>query len=429
MKRKIMDSLLEWKNRENRKPLILWGARQVGKTWSLQEFGNNYFDNTVYISFYNNKYMADIFEIDYDVNRIIKSIEIMMHVTIEPEKTLLIFDEVQGATKVVESLKYFCEDAPDYAVACAGSLLGVALHEGVSFPVGKVDMLNLYPMTFEEFLWALDEHRLAEYLKDYNNREINDFRQTYIQYLKLYYIVGGMPEAVKRYSESRNLNEVRQYQNEILHQYEGDFGKHIPYNQLPRINQVWNAIPLQLAKENKKFFFGQIKKGARSKDYETAIQWLVDCGLIYKVNKVSKPNIPLKAYINVSSFKLYLIDIGLLGALSELDYSSILEGNRLFVEFKGALTEQFVYQQLISETNYPVYYYSNEKNRYEVDFIIQKEGSVVPIEVKAEENLRSRSLRAFYDKYSPETVIRLSMAGMKKEDWLVNIPLWAVQSI
>ena len=429
MKRTLEKQLLQWKASPSRKPLILWGARQVGKTWLMKEFGRTYFQNTVYVSFYNNKRISSIFEPDYNVSRIINALEIELHVSISPAETLLIFDEVQGAPKVIESLKYFCEDAREYAVMAAGSLLGVALHQGISFPVGKVDELHLYPMSFQEFLWAMEETALADYLEDYKNPEINLFRDRYIDYLKQYYIIGGMPEVVDNYRVNYDFDQARELQLSILRQYEGDFGKHVNSNELPRIRMVWQSLPVQLAKENKKFFFGHIKKGARSKDYEIAIQWLQDSGLIYKVNKVTAPSLPLNAYTDLSSYKIYMLDTGLLGALGELDWRNILEGHRAFVEFKGALTEQYVLQQLTAETSYHLFYYATEKSAYEVDFLFQKGGSAIPLEVKAEENLKAKSLKMYVEKYHPVSAIRTSMSGYREQDWLTNIPLWAIQSL
>ena len=424
-----MDRLLQWKSRENRKPLILWGARQTGKTWILKELGRTAFSDIVYISFYNNTRIASIFEQDYDVRRILNAIEIELHVKIHPHETLLVFDEVQGAGKVVESLKYFCEDAPEYAVAAAGSLLGVALHEGISFPVGKVDELRLYPMGFEEFLWAKGEEKLAEYLHQKDMAQIDAFRDRYMDLLRSYFVTGGMPAVVQEFCRSGDYAAVREIQNSILHQYEGDFGKHIPPQEIPRVRMVWNSIPLQLAKENKKFFFGQIKKGARSKEYETALQWLADAGLIYRIQKVSKPAVPLKAYADPSAFKVYMLDTGLLGALSELDPYVILHENNAFVEFKGALTEQYVFQQLTCETSYSLYYFATEKSTYEVDFLFQKNAAFAPLEVKAAENVKSHSLRMFHEKFHPVHSYRTSMSGYREQEWLTNIPLWAIQTL
>ena len=424
-----MADLLKWKADKHRKPLILWGARQVGKTWLMKEFGKRSYENTVYISLYNNKRLAEIFEKDYDTARILNAIEITNHVKIDPDNTLIIFDEVQAAPKVVESLKYFCEEAREYHIIAAGSLLGVALHEGISFPVGKVNELRLYPMNFREFLAAAGEDRLLSYLEDCRNPEIKEFSAEYRELLKKYMCVGGMPEVVSLYIETSDFDEVRQLQNEIVSQYEGDFGKHADSGELPRIRMVWQSIPMQLSKENRKFFFGQVKKGARQKDYEKAIQWLADSGLIYKVHKVSKPVVPLSSYIDLSSFKIFVVDTGLLGAMSELDMRSILEGNEIFVEFKGALTEQFVLQQLISDTRYTPYYYSGEKSTYETDFLIQKGKGIVPVEVKAEINLRSKSLKVFCDKHSPSEAVRLSAADYIDQGWMKNLPLWSVCSI
>ena len=429
MKRALMDRLISWKESKYRKPLILWGARQVGKTWLMKEFGDKYFENTVYISFYNNSRASAIFDEDFDINRIVRALEISFHQEITPDNTLIIFDEIQEAPKVIECLKYFCEDAPEYYVVAAGSLLGVALHEGISFPVGKVDELRLYPMNFREYLEAVGESGLAAFCDDYSNGELNSFSERYRELLKDYYVVGGMPEVVDRYVQTGSYDEVRALQLSIINQYEGDFGKHVKANELPRIRMVWNSLSSQLAKENKKFFFGQIKQGARQKDFEIAIQWLVDAGLVYKVNKVSKPAMPLKSYIDYSAFKLFVLDTGLLGAMSELDVNSVIAGNDLFTEFKGALTEQYVLQQIVSDTVYTPYYYSGEKSTYEMDFMIQKNGSIIPIEVKSENNLKSKSLKVFCDKYEPVEAIRISGAGYVDRGWMKNIPLWAVPAI
>lgn len=428
MQRFLMDDLVKWKEKENRKPLILKGARQVGKTWLMKEFGREYFKKTAYVSFYNNQRMKKVFDEDYDIERIIMNINIEANTEVTPEDTLIILDEIQEAPRALEALKYFCENASEYAVVAAGSLLGVAIHAGISYPVGKVDTLELYPMNYREFLCAVGQEQLAKLLIQ-KNRYVSDFREKYIFWLKNYYYVGGMPEVVKFYSEHKDYAEVRNIQHEILEQYENDFGKHTPANELPRIRMVWNSIPMQLAKENKKFFFGKIKEGARAKEFELSIEWLQDCGLITKVYKVNKPAMPLKAYIDFSSFKLYLLDVGLLGALSELDAESILEGNSIFTEFKGALTEQYVLQQLVSDTKYKPYYYAGEKSTYEVDFVIQKGKNIVPIEVKAEENLRAQSLKFYCDKFKPEYAVRTSMSDYRQQDWMVNVPLYAVRNL
>lgn len=426
MKRYAMQQLIEWKNKPNRKPLILKGARQVGKTWLMKEFGQTQFKKVAYVTFYNNQRMKRVFDDDYDINRILMNINIEAKVEVTPGDTLIILDEIQEAPRVIESLKYFCENAPEYAVVAAGSLLGVAIHKGVSFPVGKVDTIDLYPMNFREFLEAMGEITLANVLSSKNYQLINDFREKYIFWLKNYYYVGGMPEAVAFFAEHKDYVAVRNIQNELLAQYEDDFGKHVEPRELPRIRLVWNSIPMQLAKENKKFFFGQIKSGSRMKDYETAIEWLLDCGLIHKVYRVTKPAVPLKAYIDFSAFKLFMLDVGLLGALSELDAASILEGNEIFVEFKGALTEQYVLQELVSETDYTPYYYTSESAKYEMDFMVQKGRNVVPVEVKAESNLQAKSLKAYNDKFAPQYAVRASMSDYRVDDWLTNLPLYAV---
>lgn len=426
MYRTAMDALLQWKEKINRKPLIIMGARQVGKTWLMKEFGKTYYEKTAYISFYNNKRMDDVFQADFDIKRILMNLNIESGVTITPGDTLIILDEIQDSPKVLESLKYFCEEAPQYHVVAAGSLLGVTIHEGVSYPVGKVDLLDLYPLNFREFLYAMDEQSLADALATKEYALIDNFSEKYLFWLKNYYYVGGMPAVVDEFRQNRDYAEVRQIQNDIVRQYEGDFGKHVDARTLPRIRLVWDSVPLQLAKENKKFFFGQIKKGARSSEYEIAIQWLVDCGLIYKVNRVNEPNMPLKAYKSMNAYKLFVLDVGLLGAMSELEAESILEGNDIFIEFKGALTEQYVLQQLISDTRYNPYYFGTEKATFEQDFLIQKGKDIVPIEVKAGENIRSQSLKAYCDKYKPNKAVRFSTLKYMDQGWMENIPLYAV---
>lgn len=426
MYRTAMDALLQWKEKINRKPLIIMGARQVGKTWLMKEFGKTHYEKTAYISFYNNKRMDDVFQADFDIKRILMNLNIESGVTITPGDTLIILDEIQDSPKVLESLKYFCEEAPQYHVVAAGSLLGVTIHEGVSYPVGKVDLLDLYPLNFREFLYAMDEQSLADALATKDYALIDNFSEKYLFWLKNYYYVGGMPAVVDEFRQNRDYAEVRQIQNDIVRQYEGDFGKHVDARTLPRIRLVWDSVPLQLAKENKKFFFGQIKKGARSSEYEIAIQWLVDCGLIYKVNRVNEPNMPLKAYKSMNAYKLFVLDVGLLGAMSELEAESILEGNDIFIEFKGALTEQYVLQQLISDTRYNPYYFGTEKATFEQDFLIQKGKDIVPIEVKADENIRSQSLKAYCDKYKPNKAVRFSTLKYMDQGWMENIPLYAV---
>ena len=424
MERYAMKQLEEWYNRKNRKPLILKGARQVGKTWLMKEFGRTHFKYTAYVNFDNNKNMANVFDGDYNIDRILLAINIETGVKIHPQETLIIFDEIQENPKAIASLKYFCEDAPEYAVIAAGSLLGVAIHKGVSFPVGKVDTLDLNPLSFREFLLAIGEEGLARLIDEVNIPLIESFREKYIDWLKKYYYIGGMPEVVSSFVAERDFTEVRRLQKRIIEMYEADFSKHTTANELPRIRMVWNSIPMQLAKENKKFFFGKIKEGARAKDFEIAIEWLLDCGLIKKVYNVSKPTMPLKAYTEFSAFKLYLLDVGLLAAMSELDAKSILDGNAIFIEFKGALTEQYVLQQLVANTEYTPYYFTETKSEGEIDFLIQNGTNIVPIEVKAEENLKAKSLRVYCDKFKPQMAIRTSMSNYREQDWMVNVPLY-----
>ena len=397
MERFAIEKLKKWKLSKRRKPLIIMGARQVGKTWLMKEFGRKYYEKVAYVSFYNNERMKAAFETDFDIKRIIMNLNIETGVTITPENTLIILDEIQEAPKVLESLKYFCEDASEYHVVAAGSLLGVAIHQGVSYPVGKVDLLDLYPLNFREFLCAMGEEALEEALSSRDYGIIDNFSDKYLFWLKNYYYIGGMPAVVDYFREEKDYIGTREIQRDIVRQYKGDFGKHVERRELPRINMIWESIPMQLAKENKKFFFGQIKKGARSSEFEVAIQWLLDCGLIYKVYRVNEPKVPLASYKSFNAYKLFVLDVGLLGALSDLDAQSILEGNDIFVEFKGALTEQYVLQQIVSDTPYTPYYFGTDKATYEQDFLIQKGKSIVPIEVKAETNIKSKSLKAFCD--------------------------------
>lgn len=426
MIRYAMKSLAAWKQKIGRKPLLIKGARQVGKTWLMKEFGKQYFKNTAYINFDNNPKMKNVFEEDYDIDRILMAINIEVKFRVTPEDTLIIFDEIQEASKALAALKYFCENAPEYAVIAAGSLLGVAIHEGVSFPVGKIDILELHPLNYREFLEAVGEKQLADLLKSGEYSLMITFKNKLIHWLRNYYYVGGMPEAVQNFVNHKDYVEVRNIQNTIIELYEDDFSKHTSLRELPRIRMVWNSIPMQLAKENKKFFFGQVKEGGRLKDFEVAIEWLLDSGLIKKVYRVNKPAMPLKAYIEFSAFKLFLLDIGLLGALSGLDAESILMGNDIFTEFKGALTEQYVHQQIVSDTNYIAYYYASGKSTAEIDFLIQKGSGIVPVEAKAEENLRAKSLKVYCEKYKPAYAVRTSMSDYKEQDWITNLPLYAI---
>lgn len=426
MYRKLLEELKAWKNDVHRKPMIIRGARQVGKTWLMKEFGRTCYEKCAYISMDENEIMEDVFRDAFDIKRIITALEIEVGFQIEPENTLIIFDEVQEIPRALKSLKYFCENAPQYHVMAAGSLLGVALHEGTSFPVGKVEFCDLYPMDYQEFLLACGEDGLAELLESGDYKLITSFKNKYIDLLKFYYYVGGMPEVVSTYVQTNDLKKVRRIQNRLLGAYENDFSKHAPAETVTRIKMLWNSIPAQLAKENKKFIYGLVREGARAREYEVAITWLIDCGLIYKINRVKKPDFPLRAYQDFQAFKLFVLDIGLLGAMSRLSAKMILQGNRLFEEFKGALTEQYVLQQLKENPEIDIFYWSSDTATAEVDFLVQTEEDIIPIEVKAEENLSAKSLKSFYNKYRPQLSIRTSMSDYREQEWMVNVPLHMV---
>lgn len=426
MERSIYSSLKKWKESPTRKPLILQGARQVGKTYILKEFGAREYSEVVYINCDDNNDMQNMF-VDYDVDRIIRSLSAISGVSIKPSTTLLILDEIQEVERGLASLKYFCEKAPEYHVAVAGSLLGITLHEGTSFPVGKVDMLYMYPMDFEEFLLAMGKEQLVELLRNNSWEALTPLRGMLTELLRQYYFVGGMPEAVKTYVERGDIWEVRSIHSKIIDAYRNDMSKHVPKQQVQRINMVWNSIPSQLARDNKKFIYGALRKGARANDFEIAIQWLVDSGLVHKVHRISKPVVPLKFYEDMASFKLFLLDCGLLGALSETPPEQILIGDNVFEEYKGAFTENYVLQQLKSLPRTFVYYYSNDNSTLEIDFVVQHEAHVIPIEVKAEENLRAKSLRQFVTDNAGLHGVRFSMSDYREQDWLTNVPLWAVK--
>ena len=426
MYRKLIEELRVWKESENRKPMIIRGARQVGKTWIMKEFGKTYYEKCVYISMDENEVMQNVFRDAFDIKRIIMALEIEAGFKFDSDNTLIIFDEIQEIPRALKSLKYFYENAPEYHIIAAGSLLGVALHEGTSFPVGKVDFCDLYPLDFWEFLNACGETQLADLLKSQKYELITSFKNKYVDYLKYYYYIGGMPEVVMTYLNTRDFKKVRSVQKKLLGAYENDFSKHAPIEIVTRIKMLWNSIPTQLAKENKKFIYGLIREGARAREYEVAITWLMDCGLIYKVNRVKKPDFPLKAYQDFQAFKMFILDIGLLGAMSGLTAKMILQGNKMFEEFKGALTEQYVFQQLKVEPEIDVFYWSSDSGTAELDFLIQKEDEIIPIEVKAEENLRAKSLRLFCEKYEPETAIRTSMSDYREQEWMVNVPLYCI---
>ena len=429
MKRLKQDALLAWKNSINRKPLIIRGARQVGKTWLMKTFGEAYYTDTVYLNFEENTRLQNLFDDDFDLQRIIIAIQAETGKTITEGDVLLIFDEIQAAPRAITSLKYFQEDAPGIHVIAAGSLLGIALHANISFPVGKVDFLDLHPMNFLEFLMACNETGLIQILESNDWKLITAFKSKFIERLRQYYYVGGMPEAVMRFCSNGNFVEVRSIQKQILTAYEQDFSKHPPHDIVPRIRMAWNSMPSQLAKENRKFVYGAIKKGARAKDFELALSWLQDCQLLHKLHRVNKPSIPLKAYVDLSAFKLFLVDVGLLAAMGDIDAKTLLEGNAIFSEFKGALSEQYVIQELISAGDFAVYYWTAKRATAEVDFVLQYQGMVLPVEVKAEENLQSKSLKVYYEKFSPPVAFRISMSDYRVRDWLVNVPLYAVSKV
>lgn len=429
MYRSAIENLYKWKESKHRKPLIIEGARQVGKTWLMKEFGSTAYADTVYINFDSNSQMAELFASDLNPDRLIMGIELYAGRKINPDNTLLIFDEVQEVPRALSSLKYFYEDSPQYHIVCAGSLLGIALHGGTSFPVGKVDFLSLYPLSYKEFLRATAGEQFAELLSRRDYEMVTSFKQTYIDALKQYYFVGGMPEAVQSFVEEKDFNQVREMQKRILSAYEQDFFKHAPIEIVPKIRMIWNSIPSQLAKENKKFIYGLVREGARAKEYEAAIMWLCDCGLVHKVSRVSAAGIPLKAYEDMKAFKLFMVDVGLLSCMAGLSQRTLLDGNDLFVEFKGALTEQYVCQQLKTVDGLGLYYYTNDRGSCEVDFVIDNGDHIIPVEVKAEVNLKAKSLKTYREKFKPEMSVRTSMSDYKEEDWIVNLPLYAVEEI
>ena len=426
MERLIMNKLIEWKGKKNRKPLILNGARQVGKTWLLKEFGKRNYENVAYFLCDKDEEINKIFSSNFDIERILIQLSARWGKDIRPEKTLIVFDEIQSSPRVLEGLKFFCEDAPNYHVAVAGSLLGISLHQGSSFPVGKVDMIRVFPLNFEEFLMAKGQKRLVDILFQKDYESINTLKETYEKFLRQYYFVGGMPAAVLAHVENEGIEEVRSIQQQILFDYTRDFSKHLSKADVARVNLVWQGMPAQLFKENKKFIYGVLKEGGRAKEFETAIQWLIDTGLVYKVNRCKVAKMPLKAYEDFSAFKLFLCDCGLLGALSEIPASQMLVSDEAIKEYKGGFTEQYVLQQLISKDRGSIYYYSAENSRLEIDFLIQNEGKIVPIEVKAEGKVRANSFTE-YLRNNPDTHgIRYSMLPYIKQEHFDNLPLWAI---
>lgn len=423
MKRLIINQLISWKENSQRKPLILNGARQVGKTYILKAFGKLHYRNVAYVNLDSQKELAKVFEQDFNVTRIIRSLSAFLNIHIEPQHTLIVLDEVQECPAALHALKYFCEDAPEYHVVVAGSLLGISLHGNSSFPVGKVDMLRMFPLTFEEFLMALGEEQLIKLMKDGETEVIDTLSGRFVDCLRQYYYTGGMPAVVKEYITSGNLQSVRQLQKQILFDYRRDFSKHAPAEQVPRINLVWDSIPAQLARENKKFIYGALKKGGRAKEFEMAIQWLIDAGLVYRVYRANKPSLPLKFYEDLSAFKLFSLDVGLMGAMADSPAEAVLVNNQAFVEYKGAMTELYVLTQL-QPTGIPIYYYSSNDSLSEIDFLVQSGARIVPIEVKAEVNVKSKSLSAFIQKHPDLTGLRLSLLPFQTQDWMENRPLY-----
>jgi len=429
MYRKAMGDLIKWKNKSDKKPLVLRGARQVGKTFLMKQFGEEHYKNSFYINFDNNLIIRELFASDISPQKIILGLETYFSQKISPAESLLIFDEIQEEPKALKSLKYFNENAPEYNIICAGSLLGVALHKGTSFPVGKVEFLDLFPLSFEEFLLAFNKENLINLYKQKEYELVKAFKSEYISLLKTYYFVGGMPEVVASYINGQDLQKCREIQKNILLAYDQDFSKHAPNEIVPKIRMLFNSIPVQLAKEHKKFVYSHIKEGARAKEFETAMMWLIDCGLIHKVNNVSIPHIPLQSYVDFKSFKLFLLDVGLLSYMSGLEPQIIIEQNRFFVEFKGAISEQFVLQEIKTMGNIPVFYWTNSSGNAEIDFLISHKNTPIPVEVKAETNLQAKSLFVFRDKFAPNLLLRISMSDYKKDGNLLNLPLYLIENL
>lgn len=426
MERLVLQRFKAWKERKDRKPLIVNGARQVGKTWALREFAKREYQKEAYVLCRKNELIEQIFKKDFDVERILLSLSAVTHVDITPGDTLIILDEVQEIPEAIEALKYFCEEAPEYHIAVAGSLLGISLHQGVSYPVGKVNHIEVYPMSFGEFLLAKGEKQSYQLLEEHRFDVTNLLHDKYVDLLRQYYYVGGMPEAVKKYTESGALQEVRRIQQEILKGYELDFSKHAPKEQVERIRMVWRSIPSQLFKDNKKFIYGALRQGARAKDFEMAIEWLIDSGLLYKVPRCTKAALPLSVYEDFAAFKLYLVDIGLLGAMVDTDPAQVLINNQIFAEYKGGMTEEYVLQEMKSRGIGPIYYHKTDDSRLELDFLIQYHGKLLPIEVKAEGNVRANSLTALLHATPDLQAVRFSMLPYKQQGQLYCVPLYAV---
>lgn len=427
MQRSALLTLQAWKIKQNRKPLIIQGARQVGKTWLMKSFGETSFEQTVYFNFENQQELRELFQQSLKSDNLLKGMSIIAGFTINPESCLIIFDEIQACSEAITSLKYFYEERPEAYIIAAGSLLGVSIHQGVSFPVGKVEFMALHPFSFTEFLLACGHSELLDNLNENNNALTKVFENKYIELLKNYFFVGGMPEAVKIFTQGASVQEIRRLQNDILKAYENDFSKHAPVSQLPRIRLVWNSIVSQLSKENTKFIFNVLRPGARAKDFELALEWLKDAGLVHKITRITKSGIPLTAYADWNDFKLYFVDVGLLGALAQIPEQILLNGNSLFTEFKGVLTEQFVLQQLIVNELIP-FYWRPENAQAEVDFVIQKGIHVIPIEVKSGTSLQAKSLWVYSQKYKPKFCVRTSLKLNETNDWVTDIPLYRLNN-
>ncbi len=430
MERALIHELLVWKEKENRKPLILKGVRQCGKTYLLKDFGNRYYDNVAYFNFEETDSLISVFEKDYDTKRIILELELFLGKAIKPGLTLIILDEIQECGRALTAMKYFCENAPEYHIVCAGSLLGIALQQQLSFPVGKVDFLTLYPMSFSEFLRACGSETLTDYVDNFKKGDtvpepIGDKLTTF---LRQYYITGGMPEVVSTWQKTNNIEEVERVQQNIINSYELDFAKHAPTKDFPKLTAIWRSIPEQLAKENTKFIFSHVKKGWRSKDLEDALEWLIAAGLVYKVCKIEKPFIPLSSYADDTSFKLYMADIGILRKLSKLPYEVVLDATPNYKEFKGSLTENYVLCELVKSVNETLYYWSSG-NTAEVDFILQSASEIVPVEVKSERNVKARSLAEYRKKYTPKYSVKTSMKNETNGEEVLNIPLYLISAL
>lgn len=426
MYRKLIEQLKGWKDKKDRLPLILKGARQVGKTWLLQEFGKECFEDVLYINFENESNVSSLFEGTLEPNRIIEFLGAVHHKKIEPEKTLIIFDEIQEFPRALTALKYFAEQTPEYAICCAGSLLGVFLHDSVSFPVGKVEFLELNPLTFEEFLLANNENSLIEVINKNGLQELPEIITSKLQdYLKKYFAIGGMPGAVNKWITTKDFEEVEKVQRGILDSYTRDFSKHTDKNTATKIKYIWESIPSQLAKENRKFVYGVIRDGARAREYEDAINWLQDTGLIRKVYRVKRGDkLPLKAYEDLKAFKIYLLDVGLLRVMCELSYETIINGNEIYNEFKGLLTEQFVLQELAAFDKIKSIYYWTNESLSEVDFVFNYKNLIIPVEAKSGINVRARSLKNFMQEYNTELALRFSLLNLVENDKILNIPLY-----